>query len=107
MAAATGLLAVVALLLAAAPAHAWPGSGGASSAIGGVRRLLQPILGPPVPHLNQIPFDAYDRQPQTGWARAKGLKPGGEPAPVQGLANPDVPAAFNLTATMAGARWYE
>ncbi|KAI8477467.1 MAG: Alpha/Beta hydrolase protein [Monoraphidium minutum] len=47
-----------------------------------------------------IPFDAYDRESMAGRARALGLKAGGEPTRVPGLANPDVPAISNNTATM-------
>jgi hypothetical protein len=46
------------------------------------------------------PYDQYDRRSRAGWASGK--RAAGQPGPVAGLANPDVPALANYSASMEG-----
>lgn len=52
--------------------------------------------------LQQGPFpkDAFDRSPMTGAAHGK--KAGGQPEPVSGLVNPDIPSLSKYSASMEG-----
>lgn len=65
-----------------------------SSPVQAARRLQGYPFGP-------FPESAFNRSSMAGAAR--GRKPGGQPDPVPGLANPDVPALANSSASMAGA----
>jgi len=76
--------AVVLLLASATPAQA------ARSGTVMSRKLQQ----------NRFPADAFDRSSMAG--KGKGLRASGQPDPMPGLANPDLPDASNETATMEG-----
>jgi len=63
-------------------------------------RRLQNLDQEPRPIQLRIPHDAYDRTSMAG--RAKGASAGGQPSPIQGLAQPDRPDLGEKSASMEG-----